>query len=192
MVTFCKYRQNCMLPFVSRNSIHVGVSTIVVAIIVVVIVALTSIGGYLVVNYKPSSSSSSSQTRYELTFDQISPCGPSSSLYKAIFIPWYVTLSSGVNTTSKVQPTNSSVQAANSANGLGGSPNNTEYATITFYVPNGQYSYTIGPPNYFSVNRTSSIGSVTINGGNAAVDLNPQLASCGSTVTTTTTSTATG
>jgi hypothetical protein len=180
-----------MLPFVSRNSIHVGVSTIVVAIIVVVIVALSSLGGYLVVNYKPTSSSSSSQTRYELTFDQISPCGPSSSL-KAIFVPWYVTLSSGVNSASKVQPTNSSVQAANSANGLGGSPNNTEYAMITFYVPDGQYNYTIGPPNYFSVNRTSSTGSVSINGGNATVDLNPRLASCGSTVTTTTTSTATG
>jgi hypothetical protein len=173
-----------------RNSFRsIGVSTIVVAVIVVVIVALSSFGVYFVAYFKPASTT---QTRYALTFNQISPCGPSSSLYNTILIPWYVTLSNGINSTSLVQPTNSTVQEANSSNGLGGSRNYTQYGAVTFFVPSGQYNYTIGPPNYFYVNRTSTSGSVTISGGNSTVDFNPRLSSCGSTVTTTTTSTTTG
>lgn len=167
-----------------RDSTGIGVSTIIVAVIVVVIVVLSSLGAYFVINYKQTPSS---QDRYLLTFDQIPLCqSPSQSLYNQIFIPWYVTLSNGVNSTTKVQPANSS-SLPNPNNGVGGAPNNsTQYATITFYVRNGQYNYTLGPPNYYYVNRTSSSGLVTIDGNNATVDFSLRLASCGSSVTTTT------
>jgi hypothetical protein len=162
------------------------------------VIVLVALSGFVVyVGYHKQATSTTTQIRYALTFNQISPCPKGTSNYNTILIPWYATLSNGINSTSKVQPTNSSVREANghAANGLGGYPANTPYAMITFYLPSGQYNYTIGPPNYFSVNQTSSSGTVGINGGNATVDFNPVIEheSCGATITTTTaTSTTNG
>ncbi|MHB1907948.1 MAG: hypothetical protein ACYCQJ_03630 [Nitrososphaerales archaeon] len=173
-------------PLSVKNSIWAGISTIVVTVIIVVIVVLSSFGAYFVMNNN-NSSSGSGQSLYTLTFNQIPLCqSPGVSLHDQIFIPWYVTLSNGINNTTKIQPANSSMPNPN--NGVGGTYNKTN-ATITFLVPNGRYKYTLGPPNYYFVNRTSSSGTVIINGNNETVYFMIRLASCGSSVTTVTTNT---
>ena len=61
------------------------------------------------------------------------------------------------------------------------------YSSISFSVPNGTYNYTINPANDFENSQTgASSGTITINGNNVTVYVHFKLASCGSTITTTT------
>ncbi len=166
---------------------HSGVSSILVAIIIVAIVVASILGLYISLNYHLISpyTTSGTSARHALTFSQYSICPSSSSLYNSTFIPWSVALSNSVNTTTKFQPANGAVP--NSSSYVTSVPYNKQYSSIAFYVPNGHYSYVLGPWNFY-VNQTSTSGSVTLNGDNTTVFVNFEPYSCGSEVTTTTSS----
>jgi hypothetical protein len=167
----------------ARIASYSGISSILVVTIIVVIIVVSSLALYFGFNYDLSPPSTTSGVfPYALTFSQYSICPASSSLYNSTYVPWSVTLSNGVNITTKVQPANSAVP--NSSSSITGMPYNKQYSTITFYVANGLYSYTLGPRNFY-VNQTSTSGSVTINGNNATVYVNFEPYSCGAEVTTT-------
>jgi hypothetical protein len=119
---------------------------------------------------------------YFLSFNQTAVCGPGSSLYGDYFIPWSVTLTGGSSySITKAQPPNS-----NPSNGFT-STKNDSYSSISFSVPDGTYNYTIDPINDFENAQTyASSGTITINGDNVTVYVRVNLASCGSTITTTT------
>lgn len=118
---------------------------------------------------------------YKLIFNQTSICPANTALGGDYFAPWSVTLTNQ-NDTEKmtiVQPPGSPVTTRDAF--LSGSPQNKQYASISFMLPNGTYGYTINPVG-FDVNRTSpapNTGAVTINGHDAVVNVSFIPASCG-------------
>lgn len=101
---------------------------------------------------------------YELVFRQVTAC-PNIGY----FAPWNVTLSNGQSITAL---------NANFSQPYSGSPNNP--SIITFVVPNGNYSYTVTPPNRF----TPGAGTVIVDNQEVVINLEVFMASCGSTTTT--------
>ncbi len=176
-----------------NKAISLGVS----ALTVIILVLTVGFGLFIIDTFNATSTTNntsgtnhvatSSTGLYQLSFNQTVICRPGTSLYGAYFIPWSVTLASGSSfNTTKVQPPNS-----NLSNGFT-STKNESYASISFSVADGTYNYTINPTNDFESAQTgASSGTLTINGNNVTINVHFNLASCGSTITTTALTTTT-
>src|SRR5579862_839569 len=110
-----------------------------------------------------------------LIFNQTTLCSPYTSLFNSTFIPWSVTLSTGKNNSTKVQPPGTPLPLSGS---FSGGPDLTQYDQITFLVPNGNYSYTLDPSE-FRNNQSLNTGMVLVNGSDVIVDFAYYPMSCG-------------
>jgi hypothetical protein len=119
---------------------------------------------------------SNPSTLYELTFQQVPEC-PYGSLAGVYLAPWSVTL----NGTTITNPPSGVV------GGAGFSSTNSTYSTIVFSVPSGTYSYVVGPSQAYLAGAGQA-RTVNVYGNDTSVKVDQDLASCGSTVTTTSTS----
>ena len=179
-----------------------AISTSISALIVIALITIIGLSVYFndtfnstSTTYKASDSPSTGSSQditinsglYLLSFNQTAMCGPNTGLYGSYFIPWSVTLTaSSYRETTKAQPPGST----GTPNGFT-STKDASYSSISFSVPDGTYSYTLNPTNDFENSQTgASSGTITINGNNVTVYVHFNLASCGSTITTTTESSA--
>jgi hypothetical protein len=124
---------------------------------------------------------------YQLEFVQDSNCP-----YGVWRLPWAVVLN---NSTIVVQPSSAPLSSLTYPGNYSLSPEQQlagsegNYSTISFSVPNGTYDYTIVPKDPF--NREQS-GSVTINGGDAEVEVWEFVTAMGCTTSTATITTIIG
>jgi len=109
-----------------------------------------------------SKASSNSSELYELRFNQTSPCSP--PIY---FIPWSVTLGNGM---SIAEPPHDNFSEC-----CAGSQSYTNYSSIVFSVPNGNYTFSTNGPQFFTES-----GNVSVDSKDVTVMLEQELASCGS------------
>src|SRR5579864_9499920 len=102
---------------------------------------------------------------HELRFNQSSPCS-----FPLYFIPWAVTLNGEFTI---VEPPRSNFTECCTASG-----SLANYSSIVFSVPNGNYTFLTNGPQFIPKS-----GAVTVNGKDVTVILQVELASCGSTTT---------
>jgi len=148
----------------------------VFALALVAVVAGSLGAGYLLGSTQPTAAKVNTESvtttttvtvpsgQFELVFRQIALC-PN----LGFIAPWKVVLSNGESMSA---PPN-----ANFSDGVayGGSP--TFPSTITFYVTNGNYVFSVTPANLL----TPATGNVTVDNQTAVVTLGQELSSCGST-----------
>jgi hypothetical protein len=143
----------------------------VVGLAVVMLVIGTTLGSLVFPMTKTttqtvSKASSNSSELYELRFNQTSPCSPPFYL-----IPWSVTLGNGMSIAEPSPRDNFSECCA-------GSQSYTNYSSIVFSVPNGNYTFSTNGPQFFTES-----GNVTVDGKDVTVMLEQEIASCGSITT---------
>ena len=142
----------------------------VIAIAVAALVAVSLLAGYL------AGSTQKVTTTVRVTSDQFVTSGQFELVFRqtalcpnlGFIAPWKVALS------------NSESILANPPNGTSTvccSASKTNPSTITFYVTNGNYTFSVFPANLL----TPASGSVTINDQDVVVTLGQELFSCGST-----------
>lgn len=137
----------------------------IVTVSVLLIVAAAS-GYYVGSRNIATTTITVSGVRFYLMFNQVSRCPNLGYL-----APWRVSLSDG-EVASAFPPYTNDTECCSA------SPTNPP--TITFHVPNGNYTYEVSPSNELS----PANGSVAVNGQNATVELSQEIASCGSTTAT--------
>jgi hypothetical protein len=148
-----------------------AIGTATAAFIVVAIAAIGTIGFLTlssVSNSHSTSTSGSSGGTYEVAFQQIGACSPS-----FWSVPWAVT----VGNITKVQPATARLPITYLY-----STTNKTLAGKDFPLPNGNYDYTVSPPqDYF----TPSSGSFVVSGSNTSISIAYTGTSCLTTTTST-------
>ena len=109
---------------------------------------------------------------YQLGFVQESNCPSGSWL-----LPWAVVLD---NSTVVVQPSNATLPLSYNGTYL---TSDSNYSAIWFSIPNGTYSYTVHPTNFYGIEES---GNVTIAGSDAIVQISAFVTAMGCSSTTTT------
>lgn len=142
------------------------------------LVAIIALALGATIGYGLSSGMTSTLTRtytvtiggYYVTFiQQPAVCPPSLAVYVA---PWSVTLGNQT----KVQPPNAPTTSQESAG-----PSNKIYSKIVFLVPNGIYNYTLNKNRssyYPFVSASGAVlmaGTVSVDGSNVTVQVNPEV-----------------
>jgi len=133
-----------------------------VSVIVVVFLVGSAFGFYLL----PALSAHQS---YMLAFTQDGVCSP--PVWGA---PWAVVLNSH---TTKVAPANTPLPLAETA--LQADPSYENFSVIGFVVPNGVYTYSLEPTNFYG-----ETGTVTINGADTVVTVEGPAIGCTTTMAT--------
>jgi hypothetical protein len=130
------------------------------SVIVVVFLVGSAFGFYLI-------SALSSHQDYVLVFTQSGSCSP--PVWGA---PWAVVLYSH---TTKVSPTNASLPLAE--NTLQAKPSDRNFSVIGFAIPNGVYTYSYEPSDFYG-----QTGTITINGADAVVTVEGPAIACTTTI----------
>jgi hypothetical protein len=137
-----------------------------VAIVLVVLVAGSLGIGYFVGSTQRVATTVSVYAPFKLVFQQIATCQN-----MGYIAPWKVVLSDGESMTA---PPNATLPGYY---GVG----TTNPSTITFYVANGNYTFSVTPAGPL----TPASGNVTVDGQDVVVSLGQVIASCGSSTTST-------
>ncbi|MHB8566445.1 MAG: hypothetical protein ACYC7D_08580 [Nitrososphaerales archaeon] len=123
-------------------------------------------------NTSTSTGDSGTVQLYQLEFVQQSNCP-----YGSWLLPWAVVLD---NTSVVGQPSNATLPLTYNGTHL---TSDSNYSAIWFSVPNGTYSYTILPKNFYGIEES---GNVTIEGSNVVVRIGAFITAMGCSSATTT------
>jgi hypothetical protein len=156
----------------------------VVALLIVLIIASAGAGYYIGTSSECTTTSTTTSTvtswstttltltphLYQLEFIQESNCP-----YGSWLLPWGVM----INHQTVTQPPNATLPLSYSASRLTG---NSTYSTIWLSLPNGTYTYSILPNNFYGQEQS---GNVRIEGGNAVVQVYAFITAMGCSTTST-------
>ena len=147
-----------------------GMKNWLVAIVLVVLVAGSLGVGYFVGSTQRVTTTATVYGPFKIVFQQIAKCPNIGYL-----APWSIVLSNGESITAPANGT-----SVESGSFESGSPNNP--STITFYVTNGNYTFSVTPA---SIMLTPATGTVTVDNQDVVVTLQQggEPFSCGSSST---------